>query len=108
MENYYLNLCVMNLGDGGELMLEREGDVDEEFMECFEDGLKEKEWSVVSLEDGLKELDDYFNDYGERDEEDVEEWNMLKKEYVKEIGDRKGKFYVWGVEYDCELMFIED
>ena len=108
MKKLKLNLCVVNANDGGELMLEELREMESDFKECFRDGLEEDEWNVVTLENGLKELDDYFSDYGDRDEEEVKEWKKLKEDYVSMIGDKKGKFYVWGVEYDCELMFIED
>ena len=103
MKNLELNLCVMNLNDGGELILERYDEMDEEYVEIFE----EDKWEV-SLEEGLKELNDYFSDYGDRSEEDVIEFEKLKSEYVEMIGDKKGKFYLWGIEYDLQLMFIED
>ena len=86
MEKFKVNLCVINLNDGGELILERYDEMDER----------------------LKELGDYFNDYGERDEEEVEEFEQLKKQYVELIGDKKGKFYLWGIEYDLQLMFEEN
>ena len=105
MEKFKVNLCVINLNDGGELILERYDEMDEEYVEIYEGDEENEE---VSLEQGLKELGDYFNDYGERDEEEVEEFEQLKKEYVELIGDKKGKFYLWGVEYDVELMFEED
>ena len=103
MKNLELNLCVMILNDGGELILERYDEMDEEYVEIFE----EDKWEV-SLEEGLKELNDYFSDYGDRSEEDVIEFEKLKSEYVEMIGDKNGKFYLWGIEYELQLMFIED
>ena len=105
MEKLKLNLCVINLNDGGDLILERFDDMEGDYQMFYEE---EEEKDEVSLTDGLKELDDYFNDYGERDEEEIELFEQLKKEYVELIGDKKGKFYLWGIEYDLELMFEED
>ena len=65
-------------------------------------------YELCRLEEVLKELNDYFSDYGDRSEEDVIEFEKLKSEYVEMIGDKKGKFYLWGIEYDLQLMFIED
>jgi len=105
MKKLKLNLCVVNLNDGGDLILERLEEMDEDCRLVYEEDEEKEE---VSLEDGLKELEDYFNDYGEREEDDVEVFKDLKKDYVELIGDKKGKFYLWGVEYDLELMFEED
>ena len=104
MKKLKVNLCVVNLNDGGDLMLERFDDMDEDYQMIYEE---DEEKDEVSLVDGLKELDDYFNDYGERDEEEIELFEQLKKDYVELIGDKKGKFYLWGIEYDLELMFEE-
>lgn len=105
MEKFKLNLCVVNLNDGGDLILEGYEEMDGEYQMIYEE---EDELEEVSLEEGLKELEDYFNDYGERDEVDVELFEQLKKEYVELIGDKKGKFYLWGIEYDLQLMFEQD
>ena len=104
MEKFKLNLCVINLNDGGDLILEGYDEMEGDYQLIYE----EEEWEEVSLEEGLKQLGDYFNDYGERDEEEVEEFEQLKKEYVELIGDKKGKFYLWGIEYDLQLMFEEN
>jgi hypothetical protein len=104
MKKLKVNLCVVNLNDGGDVYVERFDDMDEDYQMIYEE---DEEKDEVSLVDGLKELDDYFNDYGERDEEEIELFEQLKKDYVELIGDRKGKFYLWGIEYDLELMFEE-
>ena len=120
MNKLLLNLVVCNLNDGGDLFIDNGGDVniyedddgnEEELTEWKQFG-KENDDDIetfeVSLENGLQECDDYFTNYGERSQEDKEKWNKLKLEYCEKVKDKVGKFYIWGVEYDCDLMFVED
>lgn len=120
-----LNFCVVFPGDGGELAIQdfseynledicERGDEDEDeygedgIFASFAQGLAEGEWgSEVTLEAGLAELYDYFQTGG-REEYEVEEFEKLKKDFVNQVENKIGKFYLWGVEYDCDLMFIEE
>lgn len=102
-----INLVVVNLNDGGDLSIERD-EVEESWNDFVEENEGDISYFEKSLEDGLKECDDYFNGYGERSEEDKKEWNELKENYKKMVEGKNGKFYVWGIEYDCDLMFVEE
>ena len=107
MKKFKLNLSVMNLNEGGMFWIDEWEDIDSSYKCIFYEELEEGLESV-SIEEGFKDLDEYFGVGDEDREDDVEKYEELKKEFIKRIGDRKGKFYVWGVEYDCELSFVED
>ena len=107
MKKFKLNLCVLDLEEGGDILLEKYDEMNEDFRESFESDLEENEVKLVSLENGLKELDDYF-EYEEREDDEIEEYENKKKEFVSKIEHMEGKFYIWSVEYDLELMFVED
>ena len=108
MSKLKLNLCVVNLNDGGELLLEKYENMDKDFINIFDYNLKNKEVGEVNLNEGLIELDEYFNNYGERDEIDKNNYIKIKSEFINKIGSKVGNYYLWGVEYDLELMFIEN
>ena len=101
----YVNLCVVNQNDGGDLLLENDGG---KFLYLFHEQLVEGDVEETTLEHGLTELDKYFVDCGTRSEEDKVKWNDLKEQYKELVKDVPGKFYLWGVEYDYELMFVDD
>jgi len=103
------NLCVINLNDGGDLILEDSSKgMEVRWIKFFEDGLKNDEWEKVSVDDGLVMLDEYFSNYGERSEEDKIEWGRLKEKFKKYVESlEECELYVWGVEYDLSLMVID-
>lgn len=107
MKKFKLNLSVMNLNEGGLFWIDEWENIDSNYRCMFYEELEEGLESV-SIEEGFKDLDEYFGVGDEDREDDVEKYEELKKEFINKIGDRKGKFYVWGVEYDCELTFVED
>lgn len=68
--------------------------------------------SVVSYEQGCKEVISYFEDYclNEDEEESVEELEVLKDLLVKLKEKTEGKnvkWILWGIESDIALGFIE-
>lgn len=111
----YVNICVMNINEGGDVYVEEK--MDDMFLKMFLDGFKEDngdgscEWGVVDLEEGLSELDDYYMDNGNGMEEDErldKEWEKVKDEFRSKVKGKEGFFWLWGVEYDYELMFVEE
>ena len=107
MKKFKLNLSVLHLCEDGSFNIEEWDDIDREFRCVFYEELEDGMESV-SIEEGFKDLDEYFGIEDKERVDDLIEYEELKKEFIKKIGDRKGKFYVWGVEYDCELTFVED
>ena len=104
-----INLFVCHINDGGDIGI----DYDDEkgFWNSFLcENQGDIEWCERDLESGLSELESYFTVDGsvERNEKDVKEFEEKKKEFLKSIEGKKGKFYMWGVEYDCDLCFIEE
>ena len=94
------NFCVVNEVDGGELLIEECEEC--KFKEVFLEGLEEGDWEEVSLKEGLEKLKHYFVCYGEGDFEEN------KETFLRRIGKKKGKCFMWSVECDYELMFIEE
>jgi hypothetical protein len=108
MKKFNLYLCLLDLEESRDILLEKYDEMSVSiFIESFENDLVENEVKLVSLENGLKELDDYF-EYEERKDDEIEEYENKKKEFVSKIEHMEGKFYMWSVEYSLELMFIED
>ena len=58
----------------------------------------------VSIEDGLKEVEQYGIDYYCQ----LDNWSESVEKYKELIGDKVGKFYLWSVETDLSLIFVED
>ena len=107
----YVNICVMNINEGGEVYVEEK--MNDMFLKLFLDGFKDEEceWGVVDLEEGLSELDDYYMDNGNGMEEDErldKEWEKVKDEFRSKVKGKEGFFWLWGIEYDYELMFVEE
>ena len=99
-----LNLCVVHGSDGGDVRVETKNSMYEECLEVFVGGVENDEWEEVDLEKGLFECKKYGNDSGSN----MENWDEVVKKYVDEVSEKKGKFYLWGVEYDLDLMFVEE
>ena len=81
--------------DCGEILDDSAGLQD--FIEFFE---SEDSSTVVSFEEGLKELKTFVLDYGEK-----KDWKVIEKKLMKlkeEVGN-EGVWKVWGVEYDLSL-----
>lgn len=100
-----LNLVVLDDQEGGDITLEKYSDMDEEFQQIFNDGLEEGEWEATSLEQGLAELDEYFEERGDPTQQEA--YDTAKQQFQSAVQGKQGKFYVHGVEYDLQLMFIE-
>ena len=125
-EMNYVNLCVMNINEGGEVYVENK--MEDLFLsvflrgfvgECLCEGdvcecefkLENCSWGEVSLEEGLSELDDYYFNNGngmDGDERLDKEYRRVKEEFKKKVEGREGRFYLWGGEYDYELFFVEE
>ena len=100
-----LNLIVLDDNEGGEITLEKYSDMDDQFQQIFSDGLEEGEWEATSLEQGLAELDEYFEERGDPSQQ--EDYDAKKQQFQSVVQGKAGKFYVHNVEYDLQLMFIE-
>lgn len=100
-----LNLVVLDDQEGGDITLEKYSDMDEKFQQIFNDGLEEGEWEATSLEQGLAELDEYFEERGDPTQQEA--YDTAKQQFQSAVQGKQGRFYVHGVEYDLQLMFIE-
>ena len=58
----------------------------------------------VSVEEGLKEVEQYGIDYYCQ----LDNWTESVEKYKELIDDKVGKFYLWSVETDLSLIFVED
>jgi hypothetical protein len=101
-----INLVVLDDHEGGDITLEKFSDMDDEFQQIFTDGLEEGEWEATSLQQGLAELDEYFEERGDPSRQD--EYNAKKQQFQSAVQGKAGKFYVHGIEYDLQLMFVEE
>lgn len=67
---------------------------------------KENGTLFTSIENGLREVDEYGETFGLGDSpQSLKEYEDGKATFLKEIGDAKEGF-VWGMEYDCELVVV--
>ena len=82
-----------------ELTSDRKADVVQVFVRLF---IEDPE--LVSIEEGLKKVEQYGIDYDCKGDN----WTEAVEEYKEMIGDSVGKFYIWSVESDLNLMFVED
>ena len=98
-----LNLCVVGVENGGEVFIEEMGD--SSFCGMFDESVYKGVGECVEVGEGLEVCEKY---YGVRGEENMLEWEGLKREYIERIKNKKGKCVVWIVGKDCELMFIEE
>lgn len=99
-----LNLYVTHGSDGNEVKFENDNEVKSNlnnlavFMQQFDAD------DCCTVEQGLKELEDYrASTYN-----DNEDWESVKSAFLQAVEGKVGKFYTWGIEYDCDLMFIEE
>lgn len=101
-----VNLVCCHGSDGGDLSIDDGGEFWDKFVYENEGDIS---WAEQTLEDGIAECDKYFEDtHDQSDEEDKKEWQELKEQFRQQVAGLTGKFYVWGVEYDCDLMFLPE
>ena len=70
-----------------------------EWQEMYDEG------EEVTFERGMSELKDYVLSGGGDSENEEEKWVELEEKLMKlkkEVGE-KGRWVLWGVEYDCSL-----
>ena len=77
---------------------------------AFRFSAKEGELEKVSLEEGLSMMDDYINRFSDVSDLETEfpDYVKSRQQFEKEVSGKVGKFYIWSIEYDLQLMFIED
>jgi len=109
-KNKIINLCVVDVNDGGNVFVESGSEMKEDSFEVleykFDSECKYEKLEECSLEEGIDDLRGYYNRF-----DDVEDWSEFDKvvEKFKEmIGSKIGKFYGWDIEYDSELVFVEE
>ena len=116
-----ISLAVLHLSEGGNVYIEDDGGEKLEYEN--DDGsielLSMWEWYVkemggieniteTSVVEGVEELRKYWKKDGGGLKNDDSLFEQKVVEFLKEISDKKGKFYSWEVEYDRDLIFIED
>lgn len=99
-----INLVVCHGGEGGELFIDTGGEPWDRFVHENKGDIG---WTERTLEDGMFECDEYFYD-NTCDDNNEGKWQELKEQFAKQVAGLTGKFYVWGVEYDCDLMFVPE
>jgi len=100
-----LNLVVLDDQSGGEIILEQYSDMDSDHQQIFNQGLQSGEWKATSLKQGLAELDEYFEERGDPTQQD--DYDAKKQQFQRAVQGKAGNFYIHGIEYDLQLMFIE-
>lgn len=105
MNTQGINLVCCHGSDGGELSIDDGGEFWDKFVYENDGDIAGFE---TSLEDGIAECDKYFTDTHDPDEQTKQEWQELKEQFRQQVADLTGKFYVWGVEYDCDVMFVPE
>lgn len=99
-----VNLVCCHGSDGGDLFIDNGGEQWDRFVHENNGDIA---WAEKTLGDGMFEVDEYFYD-NTCDDNNETKWLELKKQFVDQVAGLTGKFYVWGVEYDCDLMFLPD
>lgn len=62
------------------------------------------EWKSISLEEGLKNVEQYGTEYAC----EMSNWTESVDKFKELINGKVGNFYLWSVECDMNLMFVED
>ena len=77
---------------------------------AFRVSARQGELEEVSLEEGLRVMDDYVNQFSSVSDLETEfpDYVKSRQQFEKEVSGKVGKFYIWAIEYDTQLMFIED
>jgi len=111
-KNKIINLCVVDVNDGGEVYIENGFNMKDDVFEVLEykydSECKYEKLEECSLEDGINDLREYYNRLDDCSEEDWKLFNNIVDLFRIKVGNKKGKFYGWDIEYDSELVFVEE
>lgn len=64
--------------------------------------------SVLASSVELGEAEQRLREYAQNWCEDLVEFEQKMLEFKEKINGKVGKFYEWGVEYDSDIMFVEE
>lgn len=98
-----LNL-VVDYMDEPNVTIETKETIDRGNLDWFKKCMATGNVELMSQEDGLKRLEEYVGNFGGSLDA---EWAEKKAEFLEQIKDKVGMFYIWNVEDDVDLMFVE-